>query len=242
VDLSLQKVIAVIPARYASTRFPGKPLALIKGIPMILRVLRRAEGVKGIDSVVVATDDTRIADVVNAGGGHAVMTSKSHDTGSSRVCEIASNNSCDIILNIQGDEPLLPVDGVEELVRVMKADPSVRMGTLASFSDSKAEMSSHDVVKVVFDLAGNALYFSRSPIGISDRGFYRHIGIYAYKRSFLLDYENLPRGPLEKVESLEQLRALENGVDIRVVTCNAVSIGVDRPEDIKRVEFFLDSI
>ncbi len=236
-----QKVIAVIPARYGSTRFPGKPLALIKGIPMIVRVFRRACDIQGVESVVVATDDTRIADVVKDDGGHAVMTAKSHNTGTSRVCEIVSNNKCDIVLNIQGDEPLLPVDGVEELIGVMKADPSIKMGTLASFSDSKAELSRRDVVKVVFDLACNALYFSRSPIGVSDKGFYRHIGIYAYRRSFLLDYENLSRGPLENIESLEQLRALENGVDIRVVVCRSVSGGVDKPEDIKKVEIFFDS-
>lgn len=237
-----QKVIAVIPARYASTRFPGKPLALIKGIPMIVRVFRRACDIKGVESVVVATDDTRIADAVKADGGNAVMTAKSHNTGTSRVCEIVSNNNCDIVLNIQGDEPLLPVDGVEELIGIMKADPSIKMGTLASFSDSKADMSRRDVVKVVFDLAGNALYFSRSPIGVSDKGFYRHIGIYAYRRSFLLDYENLSQGPLENIESLEQLRALENGVDIRVVVCRSVSGGVDKPEDIKKVEIFFDSL
>ena len=158
------------------------------------------------------------------------------------MCEIVINNDCDIILNIQGDEPLLPVGGAEKLIEVIKSEPSVRMGTIASFSDSKADMSRSDIVKVVFDLAGNALYFSRSPIGVSDKGFYRHIGIYAYRRSFLLDYNNLPPGPLEKAESLEQLRALENGVDIRVVTCSTHSIGVDSPEDIKRVEIILDSM
>lgn len=240
--MSLHKVVAVIPARYASTRFPGKPLALINGTPMIVRVLRRAGEIRGVDSVIVATDDKRIADTVNAGGGRAVMTSKTHSNGTSRVCEIVSNSDCDIILNIQGDEPLLPVGGSEELIEVMKSEPAVKMATLASFSDSKEDISRSDIVKVVFDLAGNALYFSRSPIGVSDRGFYRHIGIYAYRRNFLLDYNNLPRGPLEKAESLEQLRALENGVDIRVVKCVEDSVGVDSPEDIKKVEIILDNM
>ncbi|MDZ7860866.1 MAG: 3-deoxy-manno-octulosonate cytidylyltransferase [Candidatus Krumholzibacteriota bacterium] len=240
--MSSQKVTAVIPARYGSKRFPGKPLALINGTPMIVHVLRRAESIKGIDSVLVATDDRRIADVVNADSGRAVITSGSHDTGTSRVCEVVSENDCDIVLNIQGDEPLFPVDGVEKLIEVMKTDRSIKMGTLASFSDSEVEMNSRDVVKVVFDLSGNALYFSRLPVGASGGGFYRHIGIYIYRSSFLLDYENLPGGPLEKIESLEQLRALENGIDIRVINCSAVSGGVDRPEDIKRVESFFDNL
>lgn len=240
--MSLQKVTAVIPARYGSERFPGKPLALINGTPMIVHVLRRAGSIKGVDSVLVATDDRRIADAVSAAGGRAVITSEYHDTGTSRVREVVFDNDCDIVLNIQGDEPLLPVKGVEKLIEVMKTDRSVKMGTLASFSDSETEMNSRDVVKVVFDLSGNALYFSRLPVGVSGGGFHRHIGIYIYRRSFLLEYENLPRGPLEKIESLEQLRALENGIDIRVITCRAVSGGVDRPEDIKRVESFFDNL
>ena len=238
----MTKVLAVIPARYGSTRFPGKPLALIKGIPMILRVYRSASGLRGVDEVIVATDDERIRKVVEEGGGTAVMTSKSHETGTSRVAEVASRSRHGIILNIQGDEPILPKAGIEKLIEIMRSDQKVQMGTLAAPSSDENERRSSDVVKVVCDHDGNALYFSRSPVPSGSGPFLRHVGVYAYRRALLLRYGGLKRGGLEKRESLEQLRALENGVPIRVVTCRTRGIGVDRPSDIKRVEKRIGSV
>jgi 3-deoxy-manno-octulosonate cytidylyltransferase (CMP-KDO synthetase) len=232
----VSKVLAIIPARYGSIRFPGKPLALIKGIPMILRVLRGTSRLAGVDRVIVATDDERIRRIVEEDGGMAVMTSKSHRTGTSRVAEAASCYRHGIVLNVQGDEPILPRVGIERLIEVMRSDPKISMGTLAAPSSDQSEHESSDVVKVVCDQDGNALYFSRSPLPSGPGSFLKHIGVYAYRRSFLMRFERLKRSALEKRESLEQLRALENGVPIRVVICRARGIGVDRPSDIKRVE------
>ncbi len=234
--LRLPRVLVVIPARYGSTRFPGKPLAKIDGTEMILHVVRRAGKIRGVDKVVVATDDTRIMDIVTLDGSIAVMTSKAHKTGTSRVAEVASGARYGIIINIQGDEPILPVRGVEKLIAVMKAQRSIVMGTLAVKTDDPGAFANRDVVKVVTSRDGNALYFSRSCLPYQAGSFLRHTGIYAYRRSFLLRYGKLRRGPLEKTEGLEQLRALENGFDIRVVICGEKSLGVDTPEDIKRVE------
>jgi 3-deoxy-manno-octulosonate cytidylyltransferase (CMP-KDO synthetase) len=232
----MSKVLAVIPARFGSTRFPGKPLAPIAGVPMILRVYRSASRIQGVDRVVVATDDERIREVVEGDGGYAVMTSKSHRTGTSRVAEVAMRFRHGIVLNIQGDEPLLPRGGVERLVEAMRSNPRILMGTVAVPTSDQLEFESPDVVKVVCTADQTALYFSRSPIPHSSGVFLKHIGVYAYRRSFLLRFDSLRRGPLEKRESLEQLRALENGTAIRIVTCRTSTIGVDRPADIKRVE------
>lgn len=239
--MSPSRVLAVIPARYGSTRFPGKPLAEINGLPMIVHVYRRASRLGCVDRVIVATDDERIRAVVEGTGGEAVMTSRSHRTGTSRVCEVAENHRYGLVVNVQGDEPLLPLRGVGRLIKTMQADRRIVMGTLAAADPDTEEFNRPDVVKVVCDLDGNALYFSRSAVPNAAGRFLRHIGIYAYRRSFLLSYGSLRRGPLEKLESLEQLRALENGFDIRVVTCRRASPGVDRPEDIKRVEKRLES-
>jgi 3-deoxy-manno-octulosonate cytidylyltransferase (CMP-KDO synthetase) len=238
----MSKVLAVIPARFGSTRFPGKPLAPIGGVPMILHVYRNATRIQGLDRVIVATDDRRIRDVVEAEGGSAILTSRSHRTGTSRVAEVAARFAYGIVMNIQGDEPLLPKRGIERLVDAMKSDPRLLMGTLATPSSDPLEHRRSDVVKVVRSAEGNALYFSRSPIPHSSGAFLKHIGVYAYRRPFLLRFGSLRRGPLEKREALEQLRALENGIAIRVLTCRAVTIGVDRPADIKRVEKRLERI
>jgi 3-deoxy-manno-octulosonate cytidylyltransferase (CMP-KDO synthetase) len=232
----IQMALVVIPARYGSTRFPGKPLAPIGGLPMILHVYRGASRIGGVDRVVVATDDERIRKVVEDDGGTALMTRKSHTTGTSRVAEVAASIEGEIVLNIQGDEPLLPKRGIEKLIRAMRDDPGILMGTLATPSTDPKEHKSPDVVKVVCSASGDALYFSRSPIPHSGGRFLKHIGVYAYRREFLLRYASLGRGPLEKTERLEQLRALENGAKIRVVICRTDTIGVDRPSDIKRVE------
>ncbi len=238
--MTSEGVLAVIPARYGSSRFPGKPLALIKGIPMIVRVMNRARSVGGVSEVIVATDHSGILKTVREAGGRAVMTSGSHSSGTSRISEAASGMDYDIVLNIQGDEPLFPVRGVEDLVGVMKEDRSVKMATLASFSESSEELDSPDTVKVVFGTDRNALYFSRAALRCGENGFYRHIGIYGFRKRFLMEFARLPAGELERTEKLEQLRALENGFRIRVVTCVSQAGGVDRPEDIKRVEKMID--
>ncbi|MBN1163832.1 MAG: 3-deoxy-manno-octulosonate cytidylyltransferase [Candidatus Krumholzibacteriota bacterium] len=236
------RVLAIIPARYSSTRFPGKPLAVIDGLPMILHVVRRTCRIRGVDRVMVATDDRRIKEVVEADGAQAVMTSPSHRTGTSRIAEVAERQRYGIILNIQGDEPLLPRPGVERLIETMKRERGVLMGTLCSRSRDRKALLRPDVVKVARGLDGNALYFSRSPVPFQGEEFLWHIGVYAYRRRFLLRYESLKRGPLENSESLEQLRALENGYPVRVLICRHRSLGVDRPADIKRVEKILKSV
>ncbi len=255
------KALVVIPARYGSTRFEGKPLALIGGVPMVVRVMNRAAKIRNADAVIVATDDARIKSVVEEAGGVAVMTKRTHPTGTSRVGEAAGYFLHGIVVNVQGDEPLLPVRPVENLIAAMQADPSLGMGTLASSSNDFDDLFRADTVKVVCDGEGNALYFSRSPIpypmfvaaadfgagraGSRKRpagiGYLRHIGVYAYRREFLFGYNDLRRGPLERRERLEQLRALENGYRIGVVTCRSASIGVDRPEDVERIQKLLRS-
>lgn len=208
---------------------------------MVVRVYRRTVRLKGVDRVIVATDDARVQEVVERYGGAAVMTSRGHRTGTSRVGEVASHHRYGIVLNVQGDEPLLPLGGVERLIEAMQGDPGIVMGTLAARERDSGELGRRDVVKVVCDGDGRALYFSRSAIPHGAAVFLRHIGIYSYRRSFLLRFDRLPRGPLERLESLEQLRALENGFRIRVLICKAASIGVDRPSDIKKVEKWLES-
>jgi 3-deoxy-manno-octulosonate cytidylyltransferase (CMP-KDO synthetase) len=231
-----QGAIIIIPARYGSTRFPGKPLAKIGGVPMILRVLEGARAVRGADDVLVATDDRRIARVVEDAGGKAVMTSRAHKSGTSRVREAAMSGKHGIIVNIQGDEPLVPRRGIERMIEEMASDRSVRMATLAAADKDPRAFRDPDVVKVVAGRDGYALYFSRSPVPHAEGPFLRHIGVYGYRRKFLLEFTSMPQGPLEKREKLEQLRALENGFRIKLVMCREKSVGVDRPEDIKRVE------
>jgi 3-deoxy-manno-octulosonate cytidylyltransferase (CMP-KDO synthetase) len=253
------KALVVIPARYGSTRFEGKPLAKIAGVPMIVHVMNRAAKIRNADAVIVATDDERIKGVVEEAGGVAVMTKRTHPTGSSRVCEAAGYFLHGIVVNVQGDEPLLPVRAVENLIASMQADPLLAMSTLASPASDFEDLFRGDVVKVVCNGEGDALYFSRSPIPypmfaagaepVAGRGksrkapqglsYLRHIGVYAFRREFLFGYNRLRRGPLERHERLEQLRALENGYRIGVVTCRSASIGVDRPEDVARIQKIL---
>lgn len=237
-------ICAVIPARYGSTRFPGKPLALIAGKTLIERVWRQARKARGIDAVVVATDDTRIADAVRAFGGQAVMTSVRCKTGTDRLAQAARllGRAHDAFINVQGDEPLIAPALISRVAAALRHCPDGAV-TAAFPVGSPDDIASPHVVKVVCDRAGNALYFSRSAVPFNRAGvpvrYMKHIGIYGYRRDFLLRYAAWPRTPLEKAEELEQLRILERGYRIRVVTAPRDSHGVDVPEDIRNIERLL---
>jgi 3-deoxy-manno-octulosonate cytidylyltransferase (CMP-KDO synthetase) len=233
------QIVAIIPARYASTRFPGKALESIDGRPMIEHVYRRAEASKSIAKVIVATDDLRIATTVTGFGGNVRLT-RAHETGTDRLAEVAASLDYDVIVNVQGDEPLIDPRAITEAVRPF-SDPTIQMTTLYRRIHNPAELSNPNVVKVVLDRGGFALYFSRAPIPYTrdPRGgwppLYKHIGLYAYRRSVLLVLASLEPTPLERAESLEQLRALEHGIRIKAVETAYDSIGVDTPEDLQQV-------
>ena len=235
-----RKCAVIIPARYASTRFPGKPLAMLAGKPMIQHVFEKAAA-SSADLVAVATADRRIADAVESFGGVAVMTSANHPSGTDRIAEAWKKLGGDagIVINVQGDEPLIPTSVIDELIEVMKRDEKLPMATVA-VPGSRETMTENNV-KVVFGADGNALYFSRSMIpflrrGGEECGVWLHWGIYAYRAATLERFVALPPGKLENAEKLEQLRALENGIAIRVVTSNLQSVGVDTPEDLAAAE------
>lgn len=233
-------VVAVIPARYGSTRLPGKALAPIGGVPMIVRVWRQARQARIADRVIVATDDERILHAMGEAGGEVVMTSSSHQSGTDRLAEVAERITADIYLNVQGDQPFIAPADLEALAAPMIADPELAMATLATPITSAEEWANPNKVKVVCDARGDALYFSRSPIPFArDSGgvppnALRHIGVYGYRHSFLLKFAALKPGVLEQIERLEQLRALECGYRIRVVASAAPSLEVDTPEDLVR--------
>jgi 3-deoxy-manno-octulosonate cytidylyltransferase (CMP-KDO synthetase) len=223
-------------------RLPGKPLADIAGKPMIEHVYRRAAAARGVDAVVVATDDMRIEAAVKKFGGIAVITRPTHRTGTDRIAEVAANLSCEIVLNVQGDEPLLDPETLEAVIEPLMADPMLEMSTACVPISDRADYDNPNVVKVVKDRRGHALYFSRSPIPhfrIPDPAsripVFKHLGLYGFRRNFLLKFATLPQTPLEKAESLEQLRALEHGYHIHTVETRHDSIGVDTPEDLERV-------
>ena len=233
------KVLCIIPARYASTRLPGKPLRDIAGKPMIVRVYERATEAQRVHEVVVATDDERIRAAVEEHGGNAVMTRADHATGTDRLAEVAAQRpDCDLIINVQGDEPLIDPAVIDALVAPFEHDTALMMATAKTEITDAAEMENPNNVKVVTDRTGNALYFSRARIPYARNAgakVYKHIGIYAYRRDFLLAYAKMAQTALECSESLEQLRALENGYRIRVVETDAVFIGVDTEEDLAAV-------
>jgi 3-deoxy-manno-octulosonate cytidylyltransferase (CMP-KDO synthetase) len=238
------KTLGVIPARYGAQRFPGKPLAMIAGKPLVQHVYERAAAAKLLDKVIVATEDTRILEAVEAFGGDAMLTSADCATGTDRVAEVARAIDCELVLNIQGDEPLMRPEMIDQLAEGMMADGSCVMGTLARKIKAADQLANPNVVKVVLGRTGNALYFSRSQIPfVREAGetttFYKHLGIYAYWRDFLMTFVSLPASELEKAEKLEQLRALESGYAIRVWITPHDSIGVDRPDDVKLVEEIL---
>jgi 3-deoxy-manno-octulosonate cytidylyltransferase (CMP-KDO synthetase) len=238
------KVIALIPARYGSTRLPGKVLADLDGRPMIEHVYRRASLSPLVSETIVVTDDLRIATRVNDFGGK-VRLSKAHETGTDRLAEIAATIDCDVVVNVQGDEPLVDPAAISELVAPFANDSGLQMTTLYRRIHEPAELTNPNVVKVVLDRGGFALYFSRAPIPhVRDpRGgwppMYRHIGLYAYRRSALLVLASLEPTPLERAESLEQLRALEHGIRIKAVETQYESFGVDTQEDLDQVRRLL---
>lgn len=238
--MSQDRVAVVIPSRYASSRFPGKPLAMLCGKPMIQHVYEKAAA-STADLVVVATDHQAIFDTVSGFGGRAVMTEVSHPSGTDRIAEAVSllGGDVDLIVNVQGDEPLIPTSVVDELIAVMQRDPSIEMATVA-VPGNRGSMTENNV-KVVFGVDRFALYFSRSMIPFLRRGgeetpVYLHWGIYAYRRETLERFVSLPPGRLEQCEKLEQLRALENGIRIYVHLSELESIGIDTPEDLIRAE------
>jgi 3-deoxy-manno-octulosonate cytidylyltransferase (CMP-KDO synthetase) len=245
------RVTAIIPARYESTRFPGKPLAKILGQPMIQWVYERTSRSNRVDRVIVATDDARIFEAVSAFGGEAWMTRSDHPTGTDRLAEVAEGIETDIVVNVQGDEPLIDPRMIDLAVAPLLLDASIPMGTLMAPLVSMEEFFNPNVVKVVVDGRGFALYFSRAPIphprdhaevladNVALLGGNKHIGLYVYRKEFLLAYPKLPATPLENTEKLEQLRALEHGFRIRVVATDLVSQGVDTPEDLERVRDLL---
>ena len=236
----MTRVLIVIPARYASTRFPGKPLADLWGKPLIQHVYERACRVSLASRVVVATDDERIAAAVRAIGGETAMTRGDHPSGTDRVAEVANGAEADLVVNLQGDEPLIHPEMVDAAISPLAGDASISMGTLCCPIDEVSDLADPNVVKVVLDKDGFALYFSRLPIPFvrdsgSDFVRYRHLGIYVYRREFLLALSRLPPTPLERAERLEQLRALEHGHRIRVVLVSAASPGVDTPADLEQL-------
>ena len=235
------KIAAVIPARYASSRFPGKALAEINGKAMIARVVEAVNKCSLIDELYVATDDVRIEKAVNKTVAKPVMTSTSHRCGTDRIAEAVENIEADLIVNVQGDEPLIQAETIKKAVEPFFREKELLMSTLKR-KISAEQADNPDIVKVITDQNDYALYFSRSPVPFyrdaekSTQQYYQHIGLYVYRRDFLLKYAGMDRTTLEKAESLEQLRALQNGYQIKVLETEAKLIGVDRREDIELVE------
>ena len=234
------KVLCVIPARYASTRLPGKPLALIAGKPMIQHVYERACHAVMPQEVVVATDSKIVADAVKEFGGKVMMTSPDHPSGTDRLAEVAlSYPDIDVIVNVQGDEPMIPPEVIDRLAQAFADDKDLKMATLKTLMGEE-DYNNPNAVKVVTDQNGYALYFSRSLLPYprnrkADFKVYKHVGIYAYRRDFLLQYAALAPTPMEQIESLEQLRVLENGFKIKVLTSDFQGIGIDTKEDLDAV-------
>lgn len=238
----MAKIVGLIPARYHSTRLPGKPLALINGRPMIEHVYKRAVQSAYLEEVWVATDDLRIKETVEGFGGQAVMTSASHATGTDRLAEAAAKLEAEIIVNIQGDEPLIDPVMIDTAVKPLLNHPELQMATLKQEITAEEDKNSPNVVKVVTDCHNLALYFSRSLMPyprVKGAKVYKHIGLYVYRKDFLLQFSKMPQTPLEISESLEQLRALENGYAVYVAETDCSSVGVDTKEDLLKVEEIL---
>jgi 3-deoxy-manno-octulosonate cytidylyltransferase (CMP-KDO synthetase) len=242
----LAKVVVVIPARYGSTRLPGKPLVVLAGKPMIQRVYERARLAKLADQVIVATDDERIVKAVEAFGGEAKMTRTEHRTGTERVAEVAAREQGDVFVNVQGDEPLLDPNAIDVAVNALLEEPQASISTVATPIQTPGDIMDPNVVKTVLDFDGNAMYFSRAPIPwVRDTAskiqvrHLKHLGLYVFQRDALLEYPTLPQGEVERIEQLEQLRWMENGWKIRVAEVEHDAVSVDVPEDVARVEKLL---
>jgi len=246
--MSKIKILGIIPARYASTRFPAKPLADIGGKTMVQRVYEQVKKCKAISEVIVATDHEEIANTIKGFGGNVSMTSEKHQSGTDRCFEALSNQNekFDYVVNIQGDEPFINPKQIAELTRLL--DGNTQLATLVKRIDKEEDIFSPNVVKVVFDKNGKAIYFSRSPIPFDrstaksmwyqSENYYKHIGIYAYRTNILEKVTKLPVSNLERAESLEQLRWIENGFSIKVSETEYPSIGIDTPEDLEKVKDF----
>jgi 3-deoxy-manno-octulosonate cytidylyltransferase (CMP-KDO synthetase) len=247
--------VAVIPARYSSTRLPGKPLLEIAGKPLIVWVAERARAASTISRTIVATDDARIADAASSAGFDVVMTRADHNTGTDRIAEVAHNLRADIIVNVQGDEPLIDPETIDRVVNALVEDAEAQMATTFEPIEDVTAVMNPSVVKVAFDEDGRATNFSRNPIPLPHQAvrahgsleaalrqepallsnFKKHTGLYAYRRDFLLEFTRWPQSENERKESLEQLRALDRGCKIKVVEAASASIGVDTMEDLERV-------
>jgi len=244
--MSDPNVVVVIPARYASTRLPGKPLVPLAGKPMIQHVYERAKRAQTVRRVLVATDDQRIVDAVQSFGGEARMTRSDHRTGTERIAEVAVHEPGDIFVNVQGDEPLIDPVAIDTAVAALFEDPPAHIATVATLIRHAGDVMDPNVVKTVLDFDDNALYFSRAPIPwVRDPkqkihlNYWKHLGLYVFQRDALLEYPTLPQGELEKIEQLEQLRWLENGWRIRVAEVAHDAVSVDVPGDVARVEKLL---
>lgn len=248
----MPKVIGIIPSRYVSRRFPGKPLALLGGIPIIVRVMQQAQKSSIVDEIIVATDDNRIADTVTKHGGKAVIIREKFTCGSERVAAVAKDLKADIVLNIQGDEPLLSPEVIDKVAGCLIDRPRAVMSTACSPFLDMVNIDNPDIVKVVLAKDRRALYFSRSripwtaekssPGSPTHTNIYRHIGVYGFTPKFLQTFASLKRTPLETAEGLEQLRALENGYDIYCVICSHIALGIDTQEDLLKAEKILESL
>lgn len=237
------EITAIIPARYSSSRLPGKPLKNICGKTMVLRVYEQVKKVILIDEVIVATDDQRIFNEVKNFNGNVIMTSKDHKTGTDRLAEVASEIDSDIIVNVQGDEPLIKPSVIKSAIEPLLLDSSLKMSTLKHLIKDEKEIDNPNVVKIITDKNNNAVYFSRSKIPFARNNqkfnYYKHIGLYVYRRDFLLKYSKMKSTPLELQESLEQLRVIENGYKIKVIETEYDSIGVDTEEELNKVRNIL---
>jgi 3-deoxy-manno-octulosonate cytidylyltransferase (CMP-KDO synthetase) len=244
--MSDPQVVVVIPSRYAATRLPGKPLVNLAGKPMVQRVYEQAKLAQTVHRVLVATDDQRIVDAVRAFGGEARMTRSDHRSGTERIAEVAAHEPGDVFVNVQGDEPLINPLAIDTAVAALLEDPPAPIATVATPIRHVPDIMDPNVVKTVLDFDSNALYFSRAPIPwVRDTQqkvhvkYWKHLGLYVFQRDALLEYPTLPRGELEKIEQLEQLRWLENGWRIRVAEVEHDAVSVDVPEDVTRVEKLL---
>lgn len=237
-------VIGVIPARYGSSRFEGKVLADIHGKPMLQWVWEAAKKARVLDEVIIACDDRRIEEAVQSFGGKAVFTSKEHPSGTDRICEVVNPLEVKVVVNIQADEPLIEPVMIENVARPLLDTPQLNMATLMKEIDDPQEIADPNVVKVLTDKNGLALYFSRAGIPYrrdksGEVTYYKHIGLYAYTKDFLFIFKNLPESTLERIEKLEQLRVLEQGFRIKVIETKISTVGVDTPADLEKVKKIL---